>query len=187
VIAKVEEKVIKSFKSDQSRKQGLPSAPEAWEGKRKEKQPENGVKETTKALAPPIVGAAVAIAASNSVHAFSSVAAGVMAWTASWFAFNYSTNRTSKTSQDRESTIEVDWDAVRVLERRFPALIRRVKDAGFAPIFILDELDKVPNAFDKLYDFLLLTKHMVTDEASFFFLVNRNYYERMERLDRNLR
>ena len=186
VIAKVEEKVVHSFKSDQSRRQGLPSAPEAAE-KKKEEKPESGAKEGAKAIGPPALGAAVGAAVAFGSHPFMSVAAGVLAWAASWFALNYTTNRTSKTSQDRESTIEIDWDAVRVLERRFPALIRRVKDAGFAPIFVLDELDKVPNAFDKLYDFLLLTKHIVTDEASFFFLVNRNYYERMERLDRNLR
>jgi hypothetical protein len=186
VIGRVEEKVVQSFKFDQSRQQGLPSAQEAAEKKKDEEKTASNAKETVKALAPPAVGAAVGIAAAFGPGHFLGVAAGVIGWAASWFALNYSTNRSSKTSQDRESKFDIDWDAVRVLERRFPALIRRVKDAGFAPIFVLDELDKVPNAFDKLYDFLLLTKHIVTDEASFFFLVNRNYYERMERLDRNL-
>jgi hypothetical protein len=97
---------------------------------------------------------------------------------------NYGVGRESKQGLERESTTEVDWKTIRVLERRFPALIRRVKDAGFAPIFVFDELDKMPNAMDKIDDFLRLTKHIVTDEAAFFFLVNRNYYEWVERLDR---
>jgi len=54
-----------------------------------------------------------------------------------------------------------------------------VKDAGFAPIFVLDELDKVEDAWEALHRFLTLTKHIVTDQSAFMFLTNRDYYEKL--------
>ena len=54
-----------------------------------------------------------------------------------------------------------------------------MKDAGFAPIFVLDELDKARDASAALDKFLTLTKHIVTDQAAFLFLTNRDYYERL--------
>jgi hypothetical protein len=56
-------------------------------------------------------------------------------------------------------------------------LLRRVKDAGFAPIFVLDELDKAEHAQTSLENFLKLAKHIVTDHAAFLFLTNRDYFE----------
>src|SRR5262249_6491179 len=69
-------------------------------------------------------------------------------------------------------------------EREFPKLLARVKDVGFAPIFVLDELDKMEDANEKLVSFLRYSKHLVTAEAAFLFLTNRDYYERLVREDR---
>jgi hypothetical protein len=96
---------------------------------------------------------------------------------ASWLSLQFGTRGQSRQDSSREMTVEVDWSTKR-LERDFPSLIRRVKDAGFAPIFILDELDKM-DAPDKLQSFLRLAKHIVTDDAAFLFLVNRDYYEHL--------
>jgi hypothetical protein len=99
-------------------------------------------------------------------------------------AMNYGV-RTSRQEMRRELTMDIKWDIER-LERDLPFLLKRVKDAGFAPIFVLDELDKVEQAWDSLHNFLKLTKHIVTDQSAFMFLTNRDYYERLittEQLD----
>jgi Cdc6-like AAA superfamily ATPase len=182
--------------SEHRRRQGLPPLTESEEKKKEDKEKKDKErKEAAGKVGPPVLGiaasgvaAVVASAATNRPQAWLLAGLlGVIVWTASWFVLNYGVRRESKLGLERESTTEIDWTTVRVLERRFPALIRRVKDAGFAPIFVLDELDKVADAMEKLDDFLRLTKHIVTDEAAFFFLVNRDYYERVERLDREPR
>jgi hypothetical protein len=104
------------------------------------------------------------------------IAVGAAVWLITWISTNYGTQRQSRQETRRDRTTDIKWDVERI-ERDFPKLIKRVKDAGFAPIFILDELDKMSNAKKKLEDFLLLSKHLVTDDAAFLFLTNRNYYE----------
>lgn len=104
------------------------------------------------------------------------VAVGAVVWLVTWLATSYGTQRQSRQEMRRDRTTDIKWDTARI-ERDFPKLLKRVKDAGFAPIFVLDELDKMSNATKKLEDFLLLSKHTVTDDAAFLFLTNRNYYE----------
>jgi len=104
------------------------------------------------------------------------VAVAAVVWLATWLATSYGTQRQSRQEVRRNRTTDIKWDVARI-ERDFPKLLKRVKDAGFAPIFVLDELDKMKNAKKKLEDFLLLSKHMVTDDAAFLFLTNRSYYE----------
>ena len=86
--------------------------------------------------------------------------------------------RRSKRQMTRELTTDVKWDVDR-LERDLPVLLKRVKDAGFAPMFVLDELDKTRDANAALEKFLKLTKHIVTDHAAFLFLTDRDYYEQL--------
>ena len=97
-------------------------------------------------------------------------------WTARDLGRGRARKRKSKRQSIRETAIDVKRDVDR-LERDLPVLLKRVKDAGFAPIFVLDELDKTRDANAALEKFLKLTKHIVTDHAAFLFLTDRDYYE----------
>jgi hypothetical protein len=110
-----------------------------------------------------------------------SIGTGLLVWIGSWAAMNYGV-RTSRQEMRRELTMDIKWDIDR-LERDLPFLLKRVKDAGFAPIFVLDELDKVDDAMESLHNFLTLTKHIVTDQSAFMFLTNRDYYEKLTTME----
>ena len=92
----------------------------------------------------------------------------------SGFTFKLGENTRRTTDRSDAIDIDVDWTAQR-LERELPKLIQRVKEAGLAPIFIIDELDKLENPFDELQDFLHVSKNIVRDQAAFLFLANRDY------------
>jgi len=159
----------------------VPSA--SASGSKDSKGGEDGkAKSSAEKLGPPAIGTVagglVAVAgAADSANLVLGLAAGVVVWLTSWAAMTYGVRR-SKQETRRELTVDVKWDVDR-LERDLPVLLKRVKDAGFAPIFVLDELDKAKDARGALDRFLGLAKHIVTDHAAFLFLTNRDYYEQL--------
>jgi hypothetical protein len=162
------------------------SVPQAGEKKKEDDAKSRG---TAEKATPPVLGAAASAIAGVSLHnnAVSlttlavSIGIGLLVWMGSWIAMNYGV-RTSRQEMRRELTMDIKWDIDR-LERDLPFLLKRVKDAGFAPIFVLDELDKVDDAMDSLHRFLKLTKHIVTDQSAFMFLTNRDYYEKLSAME----
>jgi hypothetical protein len=149
-----------------------------------EKKPEEGkAKSPAEKAAPPVLGVvsgtlgglAVQAADFDPAALLAGLGTGLLVWLGSWMAMNYGV-RTSRQEMRRELTMDIKWDIDR-LERDLPVLLKRVKDAGFAPIFVLDELDKAEDATKSLHNFLKLTKHIVTDHSAFMFLTNRDYYE----------
>jgi hypothetical protein len=146
-------------------------------------------KSATEKLGPPALGSIVGLATAI-LSTFSdktsdktiktgivALLVGALVWAASWAAMTYGVRR-SRQETRREAKLVVRWDIDR-LERDLPVLLKRVKDAGFAPIFVLDELDKAKDAASALERFLKLAKHIVTDHAAFLFLTNRDYYEQL--------
>jgi hypothetical protein len=103
---------------------------------------------------------------------------GVLVYILSLLSFTMRSQRDQFSELRRNLVVDVDWTERR-LERELPALLRRVKHAGFAPIFVLDELDKLEDQIRTLHDFLDLTKHIVRDYAAFLFLTNRDYFEQL--------
>jgi hypothetical protein len=136
-------------------------------------------KSSAEKLAPAVLGTATgglaAMTGGHVEHLMLGIVAGALVWLATWGATELGVRR-SKRQMSRELTTDVKWDVDR-LERDLPVLLKRVKDAGFAPIFVLDELDKTKDANAALEKFLKLTKHIVTDHAAFLFLTDRDYYE----------
>jgi hypothetical protein len=154
------------------------------DGKKSEEKPKE--KSSTDRLAPAVIGtAAGGLVAVAGVRENPSIALGLVigavVWLASWLVMEFGTRR-SKREISRELTIDIKWDIDR-LERDLPVLLKRVKDAGFAPIFVLDELDKTKDANVALENFLTLTKHIVTDHAAFLFLTDRDYFEELVSAD----
>jgi energy-coupling factor transporter ATP-binding protein EcfA2 len=188
ILGKTTERMYNRLAAERSRQTGMPPPASGKEPKeekkddkdKKDEKPDRaGTEKSVEKLGPPALGTiAAGLALSSGSHdPWLAIGIGACAWLASWLSLQFGTRGQSRQDSSREMTVEVDWSTKR-LERDFPSLIRRVKDAGFAPIFILDELDKM-DAPDKLQSFLRLAKHIVTDNAAFLFLVNRDYYEHL--------
>lgn len=62
-----------------------------------------------------------------------------------------------------------------------PVLVERISHAGLVPIFVVDELDKVPDLEGRMERLMASTKTLVSDKAFFCFLTDREYFERLER------
>jgi hypothetical protein len=96
---------------------------------------------------------------------------------------NYTSVRTRTRTRSRERNVQ--WDrSVASLDLMLPLSIARVLDAGRAPIFVIDELDKVNEIPAKLERLINRLKHIVADRALFCFLVDRSYFERIQTISR---
>lgn len=84
-----------------------------------------------------------------------------------------------KQSESRAVTFVRDR-SLTSLSRMLPDLIQRVRDAGLAPVFVIDELDKVDLLRDRLAGLVRRMKHFVTERAFFCFLTDRQYFEEIE-------
>ncbi|KAA6456021.1 ATP-binding protein [Acidobacteria bacterium AB60] len=96
---------------------------------------------------------------------------------------NYTSVRSRSRTRSREKNIQ--WDrSVASLDLMLPLSIARVLDAGRAPVFVIDELDKVNEIEEKLERLINRLKHIVADRALFCFLVDRTYFERIQTISR---
>ena len=182
ILGKTEETLQSAQSAERAQESRFPSA--AVEGKAEAQKSSENAKEKAgiDKVGPPALGLITGAGVASAItwaepKILLGLAVGVCVWLLSWAAMSYGVRR-SKQESRRELRVNVNWDIDR-LERDLPILLRRVKDAGFAPIFVLDELDKARDASAALDKFLTLTKHIVTDQAAFLFLTNRDYYERL--------
>jgi hypothetical protein len=65
------------------------------------------------------------------------------------------------------------------LDRVLPTLIDRLLAAGLAPVFVVDELDKVEDLNKRLLRMVNQLKKLVAESAFFCFLTDRLYFEQM--------
>jgi hypothetical protein len=179
IISKPQETLGRKQQSDYVREMKFPG-PTGGEKKEDDAKSKSAADKATPAVLGTVASVLAGLASvyvKDSSTLVVSIGTGLLVWIGSWVAMTYGV-RTSRQEMRRELTMDIKWDIDR-LERDLPFLIKRVKDAGFAPIFVLDELDKVEDAWDSLHRFLKLTKHIVTDQSAFMFLTNRDYYERL--------
>jgi len=66
------------------------------------------------------------------------------------------------------------------LTRLLPALVTHLRETGLAPIFVVDELDKVKNQRERLDAMMGNLKAFVAEDAFFCFLTDRDYYEMLQ-------
>jgi hypothetical protein len=69
--------------------------------------------------------------------------------------------------------------SVATLDRVLPVLIERIRAAGLAPVFVVDELDKVVGLSDRITEMVRRLKKFVAENAFFCFLADRSYFEEM--------
>ena len=95
------------------------------------------------------------------------------------FAVTFSFKRSARS----EATIKhifVRDTSVASLDRDLPLVIERIRDAGLAPVFVIDELDKVHEAGQAIGALISRTKHIVADNSFFCFLADRAYFDHLE-------
>lgn len=94
--------------------------------------------------------------------------------------FKWSSMRTRERLQTREDQFIFDL-SVSTLDRVLPVLIARLRAAGLAPIFVVDELDKVRDLDTRILKLVHHLKKLVAENAFFCFITDRDYYEGLER------
>jgi hypothetical protein len=105
---------------------------------------------------------------------------GLGVWLLSGVALSWSSTRTRR--RDRVLNYSYIRDRSEgTLERDLPGVIRRIQRAGLSPVFILDELDKLPNPRATITEIIDRLKHLVTDHGFFCFLADRNYFDEIQR------
>ena len=106
--------------------------------------------------------------------AFTSVLTGL----ATVLALKWSETRTQNRTQTWTDTFIPNNDAPS-LYRVLPELVQSLRGIGLCPVFVVDELDKVPELGldQRLDDLLGYLKQFVTERAFFCFLTDRSFYE----------
>jgi hypothetical protein len=141
-----------------------------------------------KDLAQALMGLTAGVAAGSAAAAFGtkpaeSALAGALTALASMFTFQFS--RTSK----REATVKeavtfLPDTSASALVHRVLLLLRRLRQAGFVPVFMIDELDKVENLAVPLNRLASSLKFLFADEAFFCFLADRRYFLQLSQINR---
>jgi hypothetical protein len=130
------------------------------------------------------VGAGVGLLSKEALGAPVAVMLGLGAWLLSTLTLNWTSKRTAKAEQSLDYTFVRKRDK-QSLERDLPLVIERVRGAGLAPIFVLDELDKLEDAAASIATLIKNLKHLTTDFGCFCFLTDRKYYdELMDKVER---
>ena len=117
--------------------------------------------------------------AAGKEHVAMAVGLGLLVWLGSSFALGGTRSDKLRRERSRDYTFLRDR-SIQTLDRELPQVIERIREAGLAPIFVLDELDKVPHG--TIVSILNRLKHIVADFSFFCFLANRDYYDALERV-----
>jgi hypothetical protein len=127
-----------------------------------------------------LTGGAVAtgVAALNPNKIGIAAVAGVLTALASAIVGKYSTSRSQQRSASKEDLFLPDL-SVATLDRVLPVLLERVRGAGLAPVFVIDELDKVSDLSDRIPQMVKRLKKLVAESAFFCFLTDRRYFEEL--------
>ncbi|HEY4357298.1 MAG TPA: hypothetical protein VGN16_16225 [Acidobacteriaceae bacterium] len=132
------------------------------------------LKPFTALLAGGAVGAGVAAIHANPATA---VCLGLVTALASTAVFRYSAKRSRQQAVNRSELFIPDL-SVATLDRLLPVLIQRIVRAGLAPVFMVDELDKV-DLSERITGMVKRLKKLVAEEAFFCFLTDRKYFEEL--------
>jgi hypothetical protein len=132
-------------------------------------------------LAGGVVGAG---ALSGEMNPLFAAVAAVLTAVATTFSLNYSSSR-SRTRRLNEETTFIPDNSVATLSRELPTLVVRLREANIAPIFVVDELDKITLPLPEIGRLVGYLKHFVTERSFFCFLTDRNYFEYLSNLSLN--
>ncbi|MGD0990623.1 MAG: hypothetical protein ABR874_22690 [Candidatus Sulfotelmatobacter sp.] len=94
------------------------------------------------------------------------------------FSFSYSSSR-SRSKEISQESIFIRDRSVPSLSSVLPMLISRLREIGLAPIFVIDELDKVQDLQTKMQKLVQHLKFLVTENSFSCFLTDRRYLSRL--------
>jgi hypothetical protein len=135
------------------------------------------VKGIVDAALPLLVGGAAGVGVGATAGAgLQAVVAGIVAALGAVAVVKLSTKRT--TTQSRVENFIFDL-SLATLDRILPVCIERLWRAGLAPMFVVDELDKVDDLPKRMRDVVHHLKKLVAESAFFCFLADRQYFEDM--------
>jgi hypothetical protein len=142
-----------------------------------------------KELAPPAMalfaGSAVgATALASGSGGLGSSLAGVAVALASVLFLKRSITVKESQSAARDEIFIPDF-SVATLDRVLPVLINRLRAARLAPVFVVDELDKVEGLSTRVSDMVRRMKKLVAENSFFCFLTDRTYFEEVRSRDRS--
>ena len=133
------------------------------------------VKEYLAPILPLLMGSAAGVATSAAGSGgIVAVGSGVLAALGSAAVVKYTHKHTVEKSRVENFMFDL---SVATLDRVIPVLIRRLWDAGLAPIFVVDELDKVKGLHGRMEGIVHHLKKLVSENAFFCFLADREYFE----------
>jgi hypothetical protein len=121
-------------------------------------------------------------AATAGVQPTSAALTGLLAAFFGLASTKYVRTRERERSQASEDLFIPDL-SVSSLDRLLPLLLRRLMDAGLAPVFVIDELDKVQKLSKRMPSIVRRLKKLVAESAYFCFLTDRLYFEQMRERD----
>jgi hypothetical protein len=121
----------------------------------------------------------VSLLGTNNASPIAAIAAGLAVWLLGNFSINWSSTR-KRTSNRSVDYVIIQDRSLATLDRDLPLVIQRVREAGLAPVFVIDELDKVKDARSETGEIVKRLKHLVTDYGFFCFLVDRFTYDEIE-------
>lgn len=109
-------------------------------------------------------------------HAVLAAGVGLATIVITSMTLSLTTKRSRKKSISTEHTFIRDR-TVETLDRELPTVIERIREAGLAPVFVVDELDKVTELDKHMAVLVERLKHLVADSSFFCFLTDRDYFE----------
>jgi hypothetical protein len=127
------------------------------------------------------VGGAAAVSGASPL---TSAISGVITAVLSIATLTYTNSFTREASVKQEITFLADLSAT-ALVHRIPLLLRRLRQAGIVPIFVIDELDKLDSPAQTLNSLVANLKFLCADEAFFCFLTDRAYLSDVVRQNRD--
>jgi hypothetical protein len=122
-----------------------------------------------------LVGGGLALGHQSALEA---TVGGFVAAMGSSLVFKWSVSRSRGRAVKREYRFLFDT-SMATLDRVLPVLLERLLAAGLAPVFVVDELDKVDHLSDRIFGMVRHLKKLVAESAFFCFLTDRSYFEEM--------
>ena len=138
-------------------------------------------KDLANRLAGLTVGGLVGWGVAQGAGAPGAAGAGLGAALIGGLSMTWSSRQTMKRERNLDYTFIVDRSK-QTLERDLPLVIERIRNAGLAPIFVIDELDKLEAPRQLIAELIGRLKHLTTDYGFFCFLTDREYFDTIQHL-----
>ncbi len=124
-------------------------------------------------------GVAVAGGVIGQMHsAVGALAAGFATALASSMFFTHSQSSSNRSNRQTDTTFIPDL-SLKTLDRILPTLLQRLRDAGLAPVLVVDELDKVEQLSKRLVAMIHFLKKLLAENVFTCFLTDRGYLEQL--------